>query len=310
MVAKRLIFTAVVLLIVVPIYAQHFPTTPGNEMTHSYGVFKIRVEPAFASLFTGCPGFSGGVLTSPILYDSSTKIGVSAAGSTPTRDLVDPARTIAPGDFFHPREPFPIPTHAGVYMQMRELHMTDAISTGTGVAVTVAPDSEHISPGAVIPAPASPNSFFQMFVHINFPHCGGLPATTELYNKSPNEPLVVKATLPATADLPPTGTVYIHDETNVVPIRFYTDNPGHWKKDQILGCIVFAGHGVTATKEPEKPGGARFQRQAAALARAHTARNCGRPHPIRGKEGNAANPLLPGFTNSDTSPESSRTEAR
>ncbi|HET8887621.1 MAG TPA: hypothetical protein VFQ41_01860 [Candidatus Angelobacter sp.] len=309
MVAKRLILTAVVLLAVVPIYAQHFPTAPGNETTHSYGVFKIKVEPPFASLFTGCPGFSGGVLTSPILYDPSTKIGVSAAGSTPTRDLIDPARTIAPGDFFHPREPFPIPTHAGVYMQMRELHMTDSISTGTGVAVSVAPDSEHISPGAVVPAPASPNSFFQMFVHINLPHCGGLPAATELYNKSPNEPLVVKATLPATASLPPTGIVYVHDETNVVPIRFYTDNPGHWKKDQVLGCIVFAGHGVTTTREAEKPGSARFEKQAAALAHGHTAKDCGHGRGIGVKPGSATN-LLPEFTNSDTSPESSRTEAR
>jgi hypothetical protein len=309
MVAKRLIFTAVVLLlVVVPIYAQHFPTSPGNETTHSYGIFKIKVEPAFTSLFTGCPGFSGGILTSPILYDPGTKIGVSAAGSTPTRDLVDPARTIAPGDFFHPREPFPIPTHAGVYMQMRELHMTDAISTHSGVAVTVAPDSEHISPGAVIPAPASPNSFFQMFVHIALPGCHSFPGAT-LYNKSPNEPLVVKATLPATANLPPTGIVYIHDETNVVPIRFLENGP-HWKKGDIMGCIVFAGHGVAPSRELEKVGSANFEKQAAALARRHTAKVCGHAPPGQDGKGGSATNLLPPRTNSDTSPESSRTEER
>src|SRR5262249_35827594 len=82
--AKRLLLSAViVLLALAPTHAQTYPTHPENEATQSYGVFKIQIEPAFASLFTGCPGYSGGIFTSPALYDPSTSIGVSAATTTP-----------------------------------------------------------------------------------------------------------------------------------------------------------------------------------------------------------------------------------
>ena len=54
---------------------------PLNETTFSIGVFKIVVEPAFAPTLTGYPGWRASTreLTSPVLTDSNTQIGRSAA---------------------------------------------------------------------------------------------------------------------------------------------------------------------------------------------------------------------------------------
>lgn len=63
-----------------------FPVASTNEPTQSAGVFKIVVDPSFASLFSPTPGYNSyypgyspasGVLTSPMLYQYQTWIGSS-----------------------------------------------------------------------------------------------------------------------------------------------------------------------------------------------------------------------------------------
>ena len=320
MVAKRLLLRAAfVLLAAASTYAQ-FPTAPGNEHTKSYGVFKIKVNPAFVGLFTGCPGFASGIFTSPTLYDPHTEIGVSGVvppAAYPGAQVgvnnatTGPSITVDPGAYDPPLHPDP--SHKRVITHMRTLHMTKA---GTPITVDISPwnpssGTTRPSVGAVTSTGTTDfpaDSFFQMFVQITLPPCGGLPGPVKLHNRSPREPLVVKASLPAGSHLPPTGIVYVHDETNVVPIRFLEDGGSRWKKDDVLGCIVFAGHGLAPSRALEKLASADFEKKAAALARRHTAKACGNPGQGREKAG-ATNPPPP-VTSSDTSPESSRTEER
>jgi hypothetical protein len=71
-----------------------FPTSPTNEVTLSIGSFQIVVDPSFAFLLAPSnssyyPGYSpsSGVLTSPVMYDSTTAIGLSASHVRDTSSL-------------------------------------------------------------------------------------------------------------------------------------------------------------------------------------------------------------------------------
>ncbi len=245
----------VVVLAAAPALAQ-FPNAPGNETTQSFGQFQILVEPKFAPLFTGCPGYDATtrVLTSPLLYDPGTVIGVSAAtkesggggaehhppgipvGVSPSTNVAD--------TMMSPPAGFPSPANGTreIHTQIRSLNMT-----GSGVTVSLAPGT--ISPGEVDSHSPSGNpandfparSFFDVYVQVSLPHCGGLPAgTTNLYNRH-NEPLKVEAD--GLTSLPPV-VVYLHDTTTTVPIVFAANNGKVWRKDEALGCFILAGHGV------------------------------------------------------------------
>jgi hypothetical protein len=81
---------------------------PNVETTFSIGVFKIIVEPTFAPMFVGYPGWrpSTRTLTSPVMYDGNTQIGISPShvnGDAPSvAGLpvgVGPSRTVALGDY-------------------------------------------------------------------------------------------------------------------------------------------------------------------------------------------------------------------
>ena len=94
--------------------------------------------------------------------------------------------------------------------------------------------------------PAS--SFFDVFVKVDLPACGsyGFPGST-LYNEMP---LVVKNN--NLTQFPP-KVAYLHDPSILIPIYFWIAGaatppppapPVSWKKGDILGYFLLAGHGV------------------------------------------------------------------
>jgi hypothetical protein len=124
------------------------------------------------------------------------------------------------------------------------------------------------SPGEVESESASGNptndfparSFFDVYVQITLPACGtgGFTGAT-LFNRH-NQPLIVQAS--NLTALPPT-VVYEHNASSEVPILFATAGR-QWKREELLGCIILAGHqvGVAGTPEGGKGGGKGGKREA------------------------------------------------
>lgn len=106
--------------------------------------------------------------------------------------------------------------------------ITVRAGVGTGVALATVGEVETLPGGGDFPA----ESFFDVFVEIDTPFFGG----TTLANSASNPLLVVDPALDA---LPP-KVVYIHGETNAVPVSF-VDGPS---AGQVFGYLRLAGHGA------------------------------------------------------------------
>ena len=269
----RRMFTVVLALFVlaaIPACAQQFPAL-GDDNTSSLGSFKIQVTNQFAGMFAGCPGFNNPILTSPTMYDPATKVGRSDAlldGSA--ADIngvpVGTAGTIVSEAMLSAPPGYPCAGATGacasgantreIHTEVRSLKM---VNLGGGSPVVRAgvwydnPNSQNppskVSPGEVeshsgpngAPANDLPgSSFFDIFVQVDMPACGGFPGAT-VYN---TVPLIVKN--PNLTALPP-RVVYLHDTSSVVPILFLNANPGKWNAGDILGYFVLAGHGIGFT---------------------------------------------------------------
>jgi hypothetical protein len=98
----------------------------------------------------------------------------------------------------------------------------------------------HSGPNGAAANDLPASSFFDIFVQVDMPACGGFPGAT-VYN---TVPLIVKN--PNLTALPP-RVVYLHDTSTVVPILFKNANPPRWNANDILGYFVLAGHGVGFT---------------------------------------------------------------
>jgi hypothetical protein len=268
---KRIFATvlAMSLLAAVPACAQQFPPL-GDDNTSSLGSFKIQVTNQFAGMFAGCGAFNNPILTSPTMYDPFTKVGRSAAlldrspadingvpvGTAGTN--VSEAMLSAPAGF-------PCQGVAGcrsgpntreIHTEVRSLKMVNLGGPLPVVRAGLWYDNPNIqqppsrvSPGEVeshsgpggLPANDLPgSSFFDIFVQVDLPQCGGFPGAT-VYN---TVPLLVKNF--NLTRLPP-RVVYLHDTSSVVPILFLNANPGKWNANDILGYFVLAGHGVGFT---------------------------------------------------------------
>jgi hypothetical protein len=257
---KRLLATALALA-AVPAFAQ-FPGI-GDDSTSSMGSFRIQVRPAFQPLFSGYPNYNSttAILQSPTLFDPGTLIGRSAPlldGSGPdsagvpvgsNNTIISDVGLIPPPGFgFGPgtRE-----VHTEVY----SLHMTAATIAGTAAVRagiwydspghTTNPTS-RVSPGEVESesgpggAPTSDfpaDSFFNVYAQVDLPAGPNFPGAT-LFNQMP---LIVKNY--GIRSFPP-RVVYIHDASSIVPILFLKDNPPLWKRGDILGYFLLAGHGL------------------------------------------------------------------
>jgi hypothetical protein len=269
---KRLLAFAFTMsvLAVVSARAQQFPPL-GDDNTSSLGSFKIQVNNQYATMFAGCPGFSNPILSSPTMYDPLTRVGRSNALLDGSADDINgvpvgTAGTIVKESMLFPPPGYPCngatgacssgPNTREIHTEVRSLKMVN-LGGGSPVvraglwydsATTQNPPS-RISPGEVeshsgpggLPANDLPgSSFFNIFVQVDVPACGGFPGAT-LYNSSP---LIVKN--PNLTALPP-RVVYLHDSSTVVPILFLNANPPKWNANDILGYFVLAGHGVGFT---------------------------------------------------------------
>jgi hypothetical protein len=263
------IVLAVTVLAALPACAQQFPAL-GDDNTSSLGSFKIQVTNQFAGMFAGCPGFNNPILSSPTMYDPVTKVGrsnalldgsaadtngvpVGTAGTNVSEAMLSaPAGYPCYGDGTcksgaNTRE---------IHTEVRSLKMVNLSGGLPVVRAGVWYDNPNIqqppskvSPGEVesrsgpggAPANDLPgSSFFDIFVQVDIPACGGFPGAT-VYNTAP---LIVKN--PSVNPLPP-RVVYLHDTSNVVPILFLRANPGKWNANDILGYFVLAGHGIGFT---------------------------------------------------------------
>ncbi len=142
---------------------------PNVETTFSIGVFKIIVEPTFAPMFGGYPGWRPSVrtLTSPVMYDGNTQIGISPShvnGDAPSvAGLpvgVGPSRVVALGDYAVAPYSVPAPFQSPgavreVFDELRLMRL--AVSGSAGVQECSNRIASTGSPGqGVPPAPAYP----------------------------------------------------------------------------------------------------------------------------------------------------------
>jgi hypothetical protein len=255
---------AVLVLALAPVYSQTFPGK-GDDTTSSLGSFKIHIATNFQNVVNGCPGYdpTTQIWTSPTMFDPTTLIGRSdplTDGSTADQNgvPVGSANTVVSENMLSAPPGWPClgatgcaaaPGTREVHTELRKLNMVGfacngssgrpAVRAGTAYTapIRISPGEveSHAAPGGSPDFPAS--SFFDMFVQVDLPACGTLPASTVQNNL----PLIVKNN--NLSAFPP-RVIYIHDQSSSVPVVFV---PGGPFAGQTLGYLVLAGHGASFT---------------------------------------------------------------
>ncbi|PYP86488.1 MAG: hypothetical protein DMG65_18760 [Candidatus Angelobacter sp. Gp1-AA117] len=256
---------AVLVLAIAPAYSQNF-SGKSDDTTSSLGSFKIQVATNFQSVVNGCPGYdpTTRIWTSPTMFDGTTLIGRSdvLTDGSPA-DLngvpVGSANTVVSENMLSAPPGWPClgdtpcaaaPGTHEVHTELRKLNLVafacggpppgrPAVRAGTAYSAPIKISSgeveSHAAPGGSPDFPAS--SFFDMFVQVDLPACGTLPASTVQNNL----PLIVKNN--HLTAFPP-RVIYIHDQSSSVPVVFA---PGGPFAGQTLGYLVLAGHGASFT---------------------------------------------------------------
>lgn len=272
---KILLVVMVACLAAIPVWAQNFSTSPGDDTPQSFGQFWILIDPAYQSQFAGCPAYNTTthVLQSPILYEPHTVIGRSArlkdGGPGDASGVSTGLAGVTIKDGVPPPGFAKVPGQNEVHTELHKLNMATygggpmaRVRAGvcySSTACSSAPPANRVSMGEVIsnnPTPgASPDfparSYFDVFAQIDVPACGSFPGGTVFNSK----PLFVQA--PSISSFPPSGVVYLHDTSSVVGVKFLPGTaPGghhggkggdHGEKHDRLGCIILAGHGIIPT---------------------------------------------------------------
>jgi len=246
-------------LLVCPLEAQSFPGQ-GDDYTRTYGKIYLYVAPDFRDLLSGYPGFDPKArrLVSPALYDGGTTIGRSAPHTDGSKEdthgtKVGSANTVvADIDFWIMPKEFQGPAGTReIHTELRSLRMqmyTTGMAIRAGIHAKDRPPSfgeiQSKSGNSKDPQKDFPaRSFFNVFAEVDIPNLGGKSMVT-LYNKK-----AMLLTDDNITSFPP-STVYRHCSSSAVEICFKDDNPGKWKKDDILGFLVLAGHGVKVSVNP------------------------------------------------------------
>lgn len=261
-------------LAALPLSAQNFPTTNGNDgPVQSFGAFWILVDPPYQPLFAGCPAYNPAthVLSSGNLYDNDTTVmghskgikespgehGAAVPVGLPPITIRDAGLTVPPS--FSPI----LPNSDEVHTVIRHLNLTTyptvafpaqaRVRAGecynsTSCSPASPPPANRVSGGEVVsnhvPAGSPPDfparSYFNVYAQMDIPPCGGFPGAT-IFNQNP---LLVHA--PSIGGFPPSGVVYMHDSSSAVAVKFLNKGP-KWNKNQRLGCVILAGHGIIPT---------------------------------------------------------------
>jgi hypothetical protein len=237
-----------------------FPGGPADDLTYSLGSFKILVNPQFRSLFTTSPFYdpSTSTLTSPVLFDPSTKIGRSnphidgdatdIGGAT----VGTAGRIVSDSDFSIMPPEFELPGAREVHTNVESLLLTN--NAGFNVRVGSQAPDRPISPGEVqsnatggnignpnFDFPAS--SFFNVFAEVDIPGLGTVFNPTAMFLRG-DENLT---------EFPP-KVVYLHEGSKPVRVYFKTCetgivcDPGQINENNVLGSLTLAGHGIGFTE--------------------------------------------------------------
>jgi hypothetical protein len=224
-----------------------------DDLDSSLGSFKIFVNPAFQSLVTGNPYYDSatGRLSSPTLFDLATQIGRSDVITKGTAAYAGGVPVGTAGTLISTSHFVLTPTNFGGPAGTRAVRTVIknfdlSLPGGPRVRAGAAAPNRPFSPGEVesqsgasndanLDFPA--NSFFDVFVEVDLPSFGSVPSMT-LYNPYPL--LVTNYTV---THFPP-KVVYIHGNSNAVPILF-RDNGPSWQAGQLFGWLVLAGHGMS-----------------------------------------------------------------
>lgn len=258
--------------------AQTFSAYPaGEDAISSLGEFRLIVDSAFVDITDAAlagsvlnttetwPGsglliYDGGTFSSPVLYDAATVVGRSdafvsgtmpadvgtIAGHAPGRTLVrDSQLTLQPS--------WPEATNRvyEIHTFLKSLHLTDAVTTHLGISVRAGIDAptRPVSAGEVeaytTNADFPARSFFNVYVQVDIPASGALPAI-QLVNV---DPLLVENTV--IYGFPPRA-FYIHGNTNSVSVYFnanvtITNANGNVTipRGTLFGQLTLAGHGMS-----------------------------------------------------------------
>ncbi len=241
-------------LLAVGLALADFPVR-GEDSFTSIGSFRLLIAPQYRSLFVGCPGYDGiSRLQSPDLSDAATLVGRSdpidengfsdsvgaPVGTTTVTYISDSDMTVKPASF----EPTGTVTSREVHTELRAMNLT-----GFGAYVKAGPtaglpvnagevESKSLTPVPALDFPAE--SFFDVFVEVNYPMslCPALGA--DLILKNTSALLVYNSNL---VEFPP-KVIYIHGNTNAVPVYFRDNNSPKWTAGSLLGWLVLAGHGA------------------------------------------------------------------
>ncbi len=257
---------------------QSFQSYPaGDDVTTSLGQFQVTLDPSLVKVFDAIMAnsplnnilatkhlkiYRHGVFTSPTLYDPATTIGRSdplvsgspldtdgvLAGSATGRTYISDAQLTVPpawGD---------APSGVNeVHTFIKSMNLADSFTTRVGFAVKAGMQAptRPVSAGEVQAAgngtndfPA--NSFFNVFVEVDLPGGGILPAI-QLVNV---DPLLVQHT--NILSFPP-QIIYQHGNSTAVSLYFNNDvtipdptgGPDiHATRGTLFGQLTLAGHGV------------------------------------------------------------------
>jgi hypothetical protein len=227
-----------------------------NDVFTSLGSFKIQVSTPFLPLFAGYPGFSSGVLSSPVLFDPGTTVGRSVV--IKDGSAADTVGTIVgsggPPVTVNDSLLTPPPGFAGGGVGADEVHTQifsfDLKNPAGNVQVRAgsAASDRPSSPGEVqsksnsgLPANDFPAaSFFDIFVDVDLPAFGSFNGGT-VHNGDTSPLEILNNAVP---NLPP-KVIYIHGNSSAVPVFFNTTDPGgQYHAGDQLGWLILAGHGA------------------------------------------------------------------
>lgn len=235
----------------------HFPTAadvaPDNaleETRTSLGGFIIKVAMPHKDLFTGWPNYDPAVrkLKSPlVMHDPATLIGMSVRHYDADIDdagcpvgLGGNQVMIGDGSFVNLPGGYHNAGAEEVHTNIISMDLTDGngnfVRAGMAFGLGTNPGEVQSKSGVGLPG----KSFFDISVVVTLAdqqvNWGG--GDMLLRN---DWPLFLRND---DVDSLPPYVVYVHESSIPVPIYFLEDNPPHWNKDDFLGSLILAGHGM------------------------------------------------------------------
>lgn len=248
----------------------HFPTAAEvapddalEETLPSLGGFIVRVIPQRRYLFVNYPNFDQqkGQLRSPeTMYDTETKIGMSVMHHDDDPEdagcwvgLGTNKKWIGDGSFVNKKfgyhhADYPNIKAEEVHTNIISMELVDEAGSAVIVRAGIA-QGGTLCPGEVQSIETdgiglTGQSFFDVSVIVTLPDVYGIwgGGDMDFYNQYP---MFIEN---KHVDSLPPIVLYIHQGSTAVPVYFLDDNLPYWSKDDLLGHVELAGHGMGYSK--------------------------------------------------------------